>query len=402
MTLREISPPQQEHPVVIPRTQDEDAQLPAYTAVDESVVLVGSVPDQDNDQASTVADGNRSPPMAHQTSNSTSYMTAEEEKAQLRQFEADATREIPSTPFVVSSPTEPGKTGHASESVLSRGLQVPTSSRFVSSGFPYPELLSNYRVTPADWAEFTSQITQAAAMGAGDWTVAIGGAAGTFIVSGLFIGCWGVIPAYFVGRSLHRKRETENLVKARNTGELEAKLLKWNQDFFAPRGVLIRLDFPGESYDMGQMDVHRAPAKRWGGCCGGKETNKRRGGCCGRKNTDPTDLAAELEAMKLDEKRDGKKLAKMERKLEKTKEKMEKKMEKRAKKETQREGKVRNNAIKKGRIVILPLNREGAAAAVTPPLAGAAGPEMVPPVVATAESEAENRREADQYASSVV
>ncbi len=89
---------------------------------------------------------------------------------------------------------------------------------------------------------------------------------------------------------------------------------------------------------MGNMDVHRAPAKRWGGCCGRKETEKRRGGCCGRN---PADIAAELEALKMSEKCDGKKLAKMERKLEKTKEKMRKKMERK----TKREGTMRNNAV---------------------------------------------------------
>ncbi len=398
MTLRETSPPKQDDPIVVPRTSEEDAQLPAYSAVDESVVLVSPAPPQDYDQASTVPDGNWSPAVGPQPSTTTSFLSAEEEKAQLRQLDAAAAREIPSDPSIVSSPAEPEHVGHASESVLSRGLQVPTSSRIVSSGFPYPEILSSYRVTPADWAEFTSEITRAASMTAEDWALAVGGAAGTFAASGLIIGWWGVIPAYFVGRSIHRKREAENLTKARNTGQLEAKLLKWNQDFFSPRGILIRLDLPGESYDIGMMDVHRAPAKRWGGCCGSKNaSNKSPGGCCGSK--DPAEIAAELEAMKIAEKQDDKKLARMERKLEKTKAKLEKRTEKQTKKETQREGKMRSNAIKKGRIVILPLNREGGSA---PPITGAAGLGVVPPSVVTAENEAEKRSEADQYASSVV
>lgn len=328
MTTKEVS---SERAEVRSSIVDDGHQLPPYSAVDDSVVIVpGQTPDSATAQWTTAPDSTPSP----------SYPTAEQEKALLQAEWAEASAGA-RTPISNASDTfapnpEGNGAGHASEALLSRGLQVPSANRFVSSGFPYPEILAKYQVTPEEWNAFTGEITRAASMTSSDWALAVGGGAGTFLVSGLIVGWLGVIPAYFVGRNLHRKCETENLAKARNTGDLEEKLLKWNREVFAPRGILIRLDLPGESYDIGKMDVL---AKRpTGGCWSG--------GCCSSRSSRCGGSSSE------------KKQAKMQQKMEKAAEKMAKK-----------ELKSKMKATKRGRIVILPLNKD--AAATTPTAAEA-------------------------------
>lgn len=85
-------------------------------------------------------------------------------------------------------PPEHGFPGLAPESVLQRGLQVPTRSRTITSGFKYPQTLSRANVSEEDWAAFTSDITRIAQMDAGQWTTTIGKGVGTFFVGGLLVG----------------------------------------------------------------------------------------------------------------------------------------------------------------------------------------------------------------------
>lgn len=343
MTLREVSPRR-----AVDRSSDvlDDAnQLPAYTpVVDESTVLV---PNPTSAALAAPSSGSPKTPAS-----ASSYATAEQEKAQLQaQFgkpQELRSAEMPAPQSYV--PPQPGQgLGHASEALLSRGLQVPTSSRMLSSGFPYPEVLEKYGVSTVQWDSFTAEITGAAKMTPSDWMVAMGGSAGTFLAAGLFIGWWAIIPAVVVGRSIQHKRETENAGKARDMGELEAKLLQWNQDVFAPRGLLIRLDLPGERYDIGKMDVFQGDKDRSGGGCGGRRREAADAGAatytrCGIGSWRGTGSGND------------KKMAKYQ-----------KKMEKNARKAAKREEKVRNKIVKRGRIVILPLNNGGASSPMRDP-----------------------------------
>ena len=333
MTTQDVSPARKQEEVPASMMQQlqqqqelDKVQIPAYSPVDGSTVCVAG---PNSAPESEVADGNGSsmartflppsPALAPE------YPTAEQEKDDLFRVLNSAAGVHATPPSPQFSPPVDGTPGHATESLLSRGLQVPTSRRLVSSGFPYPDVLANYRVNSADWTSFTSNITKAASMKSSDWSLALGGGVGTCLVSGLLIGWWGVIPACFVGRSIRRKRETQHLTKARNMGDLEDKLLIWNKDYFAPRGLLIRMDLPGESYDIGKMDVYRpsntASAKvkqRWSSFHG--------------RNISQADNDAN-EVRTLDE------------------EKME--VLKKAKKD---ESRLKMSAIKKCRIVILPLH----------------------------------------------
>ncbi|KAI9803099.1 MAG: hypothetical protein M1833_001169 [Piccolia ochrophora] len=301
--------------------------LPAYTAMDGSVT----------ESQRTIT---HSPALSQQQS--PAYMSAEQEKAQLAAIREQESVDSDSDHGrgIIQQPIMPSRDGpgHAPAALLSRGLQVPTSSRPVSSGFPYPDLLAQYQVTEEDWTTFTSEITRAARLKSSDVMLSIGGGAGTFLVSGLFIGWFAAIPAWFVGRHLYRRLTVKNLTQSRETGPLEASLLKWNQDYFSPRGLLIRLDLPGERFGLNDMDVQMAR------------------GCTGRW-VSPESIK-HLEGF-LDERK---------------KAKLAQKMEKWAAKAEKREGKCKRKAARKGRIVIMPLNRSTTQ-------------QDIPPASATVESE---------------
>ena len=174
------------------------------------------------------------------------YMTAEQEKAYL----ADRERQEASVglqtntyhPALVEWRTQQSTsdtygqipTNDPSMQPLPHGLQVPSRSRKVSSGFPFPDILNNYDVSPQEWSTFTSEITRAAQLTSKDWSITVGGGVATFLALGIFIGWLGFIPAYVVGEHLRRSTETKRLRAAKDSGDLEAKLLNWNQTTFAP------------------------------------------------------------------------------------------------------------------------------------------------------------------------
>ncbi|KAI9817364.1 MAG: hypothetical protein M1832_004671 [Thelocarpon impressellum] len=289
-----------------------DTQLPAYTAEEEKTPEYSqAAPSQTNPFA----------PSAVNTTTS-AFPSAAEEKARLRASVSDAGSHplFRNGPEMVS-PAADGAAGHATMEALSRGLQVPTSSRLVTSGFPYPDALAAHGVTPADWARFTSEITNAARMKPADWVLSIGGSTGTLLVAGLVIGWLGLIPAVFVGRKIHEKREAHNLAEAKQTGGLEGILLSWNKDFFAPRGVLVRVDLPGEAFGLDAMDVHK---KKRASC----------GSYCRRAPQAVTSEAAEVGDEKLQ-----RRVEKIENKLAKV------------------ESKLRRKAARKGRIVLMPISK---------------------------------------------
>ena len=254
-------------------------QLPAYSETDEH-----------SNAGFEVVDGPHSP--SHSPSHST-YMTAEQEKAHLaKRDQSEAPRN--NQPDMYTQPSgllneqhytaqqapanmhEQDRDGDVSANTLTRGLQVPSCRRKVSSGFPYPDMLNNYCISPEEWSTFTSEITQAAQLTSKDWSLTVGAGVATLCASGIFLGWLGLIPAFVVGHHVRRSAENKNLRAARDIGDLESKLLKWNETTFAPRGFLVRLDLPGdEAGDLDRMDVF-SPNKwgAWG-------TRGARGGSCG-------------------------------------------------------------------------------------------------------------------------
>ena len=145
--------------------------------------------------------------------------------------------------------------GFGVESVLVRGLQIPTKSKRVSSGFKYPDVLEKADVSKESWAAFTSEITQYANMDASQWLTVLGKSALTLGVGNLMIGFLGVIPAVIVGQKLRKKHEKQNFRAADQSGALADCVKKWNETYFLPRKLVVRVDIPGEASDMGSMDI---------------------------------------------------------------------------------------------------------------------------------------------------
>ena len=145
--------------------------------------------------------------------------------------------------------------GFGIESVLVRGLQVPTRSKRVSSGFKYPDVLEKSGVSKESWATFTSEVKQHANMDASQWLTVLGKSALALGVGNLMIGFFGVIPAVIVGQKLRQKQEKQNLRAADQSGALADCVKRWNETYFLPNKLVVRVDIPGEASDMAAMDI---------------------------------------------------------------------------------------------------------------------------------------------------
>lgn len=157
-------------------------------------------------------------------------------------------------------PEQADEPGFAIVSTLTRGLQVPSRSATCSSGFDYPEELSQHRISETQWSQFTQVIRDEAKLSLQQWTTVIGEGLGMLAVGGLVVGFFGAIPAVIVARHTRRRKEKHNLVSAM-AGEQGKRLAHhisfWNEHFFQPRGLLIRVDLPNELLeDMKDMDLH--------------------------------------------------------------------------------------------------------------------------------------------------
>ena len=128
---------------------------------------------------------------------------AQRPSATMRSEEAlpeSSTEDLPKYEQIVQ-PTE-YLPGYAGESVLLRGLQVPSKSGYVSSGFKYPKILNRAGVSEDSWAEFTNEIKQLAKMSANQWLTTIGGALGTWAVGSMVIGFLTFVPAAIIGHKM--------------------------------------------------------------------------------------------------------------------------------------------------------------------------------------------------------
>jgi len=150
-------------------------------------------------------------------------------------------------PLILSSGS--GPSCMAKKSLPSPGLHVPSKSRNISSGFKYPAILAAYGVGKQDWARFTQEVTQEAKLSARQWTTVIGKGVGTFALAGMMIGVLGAIPAVVVATKSRQHQEERNLVAAvapDSQSGLPQKIEWWNESFFRPRGLMIRIDLPVE------------------------------------------------------------------------------------------------------------------------------------------------------------
>lgn len=158
--------------------------------------------------------------------------------------------------------------GFAPEQTLSRGLQVPSKSYRLTSGFEYPSVLANYNVTEEEWSRFTREVTESAKLSSQQWRTVVGVGIGTMAIGGIMVGFFGAIPAVMAARRKRAHQESKNLAAAmssstdgetakenegqsENENSLSHKIKQWNEIFFEPRGLLIRIDMP---YDTSAVE----------------------------------------------------------------------------------------------------------------------------------------------------
>ena len=162
--------------------------------------------------------------------------------------------EVTSEQWAITSP-EDDAAGYAPESVLSRGLQVPSRTRYLSSGFAFPVILEQAGVTKQMWTSFAQEISSHASLSPKQWLTAIGGGAGMGFVGVWAFGPIGLVPAAMIGHKVRSKKERQNIAAAKYNGAMVACLKRWNDTYFSQKGLAIRIDLPGEIQDMQDMDV---------------------------------------------------------------------------------------------------------------------------------------------------
>ena len=190
----------------------------------------------------------------HPSQGGTGLAEAEYQRATNPALEKDPAirEEIREVSPIVPHNNEPG---HATESILTRGLQVPSKFQTVTSGFKYPQLLASCNVSKEQWSVFTSEVKSLAKLDGSQWLTTIGAGAGTWLVGGLLIGWLALIPAAVVGQKMRKNREHDNLLAAAEGGLLATCVRRWNTTYFNSRGLTIRIDLPGQTSDMAEMDI---------------------------------------------------------------------------------------------------------------------------------------------------
>jgi hypothetical protein len=173
----------------------------------------------------------------------------------------------------------------AFEQSLSHDLQIPSKSTRLTSGFNYPSVLSAYGVSRENWLRFTYEITVSSELSPSQWRTVIGIGAGTMAIGGMILGIFGVIPAVLAARQKRVNQEIRNLAEAMGSTQpsspyhspedlregrkieeseklLSHKINHWNETYFNPRGIMIRVDMP---YDLSMVDhdpyVVRQPSR---------------------------------------------------------------------------------------------------------------------------------------------
>ncbi|KAL9122116.1 MAG: hypothetical protein Q9187_001325 [Circinaria calcarea] len=145
--------------------------------------------------------------------------------------------------------------GYARESVLLRGLQVPTKHSNAASGFKYPSVLHRAGVTKQSWMAFTREIRQYSRMSKSQWFTTVGVSAGTAVFGSMMIGLVSVFPAAAIAHKMRRNREELNFITAELSGALDHCVKRWNDNYFKAKGLVVRVDVPGDCGDLNDMDV---------------------------------------------------------------------------------------------------------------------------------------------------
>lgn len=142
------------------------------------------------------------------------------------------------------------------ESRLIRGLQIPSRTGYVTSGFRHPKTLEEAGIKEAEWLAFTNDITRHATLSSSQWGEAVGTGVSVFLLGGIFITWFAIIPAAFVSHQMRKHREQRNLRTAIHCGWVGPCLNQWNESTFMPRGLFAAISLPDSpDYNIMEMDL---------------------------------------------------------------------------------------------------------------------------------------------------
>ncbi|RHZ60701.1 uncharacterized protein CDV56_106501 [Aspergillus thermomutatus] len=152
--------------------------------------------------------------------------------------------------------------------IQKQGIQIPSKHDYFTSGFAYPPFLANYDISSHHWSQFTHDLNEEAKLSPRQWATTVAKGVGVLALGGMMAGVLGAIPAVLVARKARRNREEMNLIMAASErpadtdcgseggSRLSRKVERWNETFFRPRGIVVRVDLPWEDLDeMQEMEV---------------------------------------------------------------------------------------------------------------------------------------------------
>lgn len=176
------------------------------------------------------------------------------------------TRNTAETRLIPASPEEPdeghdnpfflpattSELGLAVTTSLNYGLQVPLSTSSCDSGFDYPCELRRWNILQEDWQLFTETVRHETRVLGSQRTTMIGQGPNILAVSGAIIGILGAVPAFFITRTnriKRQRRDEKGGLANRPCESLARHMSQWNETFFRPKGIMIRLDLFGSNWD---------------------------------------------------------------------------------------------------------------------------------------------------------
>lgn len=145
-----------------------------------------------------------------------------------------------------------------SQTVLVRGLQIPTRISYITSGFRLPRALCDAGVDRARWAIFTREVTAYGSLSKSQWATLLGCGCAVGLLIDCFLPPCGLL--VFVPIFAHKKRrdkERENFGTALVSGGLQLVTEKWNRILFEPLGLQVLIEPPScfGASNMATMDV---------------------------------------------------------------------------------------------------------------------------------------------------
>ena len=134
--------------------------------------------------------------------------------------------------------------------ILTRGLQIPSRTGCPSTGFTLPKILRQAGISKQEWKAFTHEVKHPANLRISQWMAALG--------RGFLIGLvppFGPLIACIIWEKASRQLELENIIVAGRSGALAVCAARWNEKVFQFKGLLVRIDVPGQHNDMKWMDL---------------------------------------------------------------------------------------------------------------------------------------------------